>query len=59
MALMGALALNCQTGLFEQTVSLTNSSAAPLSVLRLRIDGLPDDVRVQRGGRDALQVNPE
>ena len=49
MALMGALALNRQTGLFEQTVSLTNSSTAPLSVLRLRIDGLPNDVRVQNG----------
>jgi probable HAF family extracellular repeat protein len=47
--LKGALALNRQTGLFEQTVGLTNSSAAPLTVLRLRIDGLPNDVRVQNG----------
>jgi hypothetical protein len=49
----GPLALNRQTGLFEQTVCLTNSSAAPLSVVRLRIDGLPEDVRVQNG----LQTN--
>jgi probable HAF family extracellular repeat protein len=55
----GTLMLNPQTGLFEQTVRLTNTGAAPFCLLRLRIDGLPDDVRVQNGWRAGTAVYVE
>jgi trimeric autotransporter adhesin len=41
---LAPLALNRQTGLFEQTVRLAITGPGPLCVVRLRIDGLPGDV---------------
>ena len=40
------ITLNPQTGLFEQTVRLSNSSLNPITAARLHIQGLPSDVRV-------------
>jgi hypothetical protein len=40
------ITLNPQTGLFEQTVHLTNSSTNTFVAVRLLIRGLPDDVQV-------------
>ena len=40
------ITLNPQTGLFEQTVRLNNSSPNTIAAVRLLILGLPDDVQV-------------
>ena len=40
------ITLNPQTGLFEQTVRLTNSGTATIDGIQLLIQGLPSDVRV-------------
>ena len=40
------ITLNPQTGLFEQTVRLSNSSLNTVTAARLHIQGLPADVRV-------------
>ncbi|MGZ8939877.1 MAG: hypothetical protein ACXW32_11760, partial [Limisphaerales bacterium] len=40
------ITLNWQTGLFEQTVRLTNAGAGSVNAARLLINGLPQDVQV-------------
>ena len=56
------ITLNPQTGLFEQTVRLSNSSGSTAESARLLIQGLPSDVRVYNasgntGGTPFVQYN--
>lgn len=46
-----ALELNRQTGLFEHKARIANPAPFPLCVLRLMIQGLPEDVVVMNGKR--------
>ena len=47
VTLVSPVTLNPQTGMFEQRVQVTNSSAGPLAAIRLLITGLPADVQVR------------
>src|SRR5581483_3063161 len=44
--LPGAIVFNPQTGLFEQTVSVSNSNDSAVAGVRLAVQGLPADVRL-------------
>jgi hypothetical protein len=46
VTVVSPITLNPQTGLFEQTVGLTNSSASTVNAARLLIHALPVDVQV-------------
>ena len=46
VTLVSPIKLNPQTGLFEQTVHLTNTNPNTVTAVRLLIEGLPEDVRV-------------
>ena len=46
VATFSAITLNPQTGLFEQTVRLTNSTDASINGIQLLIEALPPDVQV-------------
>ena len=58
----GEIALDLQTALFKQTITITNNNLLPVPALRLFVDGLPGDVTVhnaqgESGGRSFLLYN--
>ena len=58
----GEIALDLQTALFKQTITITNNNPLPVPALRLFVDGLPGDVTVhnaqgESGGRSFLLYN--
>ena len=58
----GEIALDLQTALFKQTITITNNNSLPVPALRLLVDGLPGDVTVhnaqgESGGRSFLLYN--
>ncbi len=58
----GEIALDLQTALFKQTITITNNNPLAVPALRLLVDGLPGDVTVhnaqgESGGRSFLLYN--
>ncbi len=60
----GAIALDFQTGLFKQVVTVTNNNPAGIPAFRILVNGLPDGVTVHNaqgtsGGSPYLLLNEE